>query len=889
MLSRNVPLIGREAELSHIMSSVSDSPSGAVVIAGKAGVGKSRLAAEVAALSSSAGRTVAHVIATQGAASIPFGAFASLLPDLVSLTDHPLELMRTLCGAIAARAEGGPLLLVLDDAQFLDSGSASLVHQLVLTRSCAVVATLRTQEVTPEPIVSLWKEALAQRVDIHDLSHRETEALVSSYLGGPVAGSALRWLWEVSAGNPLFIRELLIGAEESGAAYSQQGIWFLRLPLPAPSRLADLIASRLTTASSQATEVVDLLAIGEPLGISELTRISGHGAVEEAEDRGLIVVVDDRGRTQVRLSHPLYREVVQQRMPRTRLRRLSAQLAETVEATGALRRDDIMRVARWRLDAGTPGNPHLFEQAAREARAARESEMAERFARAALSSGGGVGAGLLLGETLFSAGRHQEAEKLFAELMPTCTTDEEVAMIVNARGYNLGVLIGDEAAASAVVEDALATMTSPVARHRLLIRQAVNDLYAGRLRATLAKSDELLTSPDAVTVRRGHHVRSIALALLGRTDEAVSTAYRALEQHRAHATQHIKGTTPEVQPPETHLIGSVLGHAIGGRLAAAEADARVGLEVGLDLNDAEIQATFSMLLGWVLVERGLVVDAAKRFREAAGINRDLADLPVLRWCVGGVVLAEATAGHAALAAAANEELTALADHWFVALSPPLIIRGQAWLLIASGELSAARTYLRDEAERARSSEYFAWEATLLHDLVRLGDGRVASARLAELATVVHGDMVPAFAAHAAALSAGDATQVEAAAIEFEKMGAMMLAAEAMQAAAALSETEGMHRRASALTRESMRLYGQCGIVRSPLAPDVDSVVPLTKRELEIALLAAPGASSKAIAERLSLSVRTVDNHLQRIYAKLGVSGRDGLAAALGDAGLATRA
>jgi DNA-binding CsgD family transcriptional regulator len=55
---------------------------------------------------------------------------------------------------------------------------------------------------------------------------------------------------------------------------------------------------------------------------------------------------------------------------------------------------------------------------------------------------------------------------------------------------------------------------------------------------------------------------------------------------------------------------------------------------------------------------------------------------------------------------------------------------------------------------------------------------------------------------------------------------------------------------------------------------------LTARERDVVTLAAQGLSSKAIAERLFLSARTVDNHLQRAYAKLGVSGRDDLASAL---------
>ncbi|MEX2446349.1 MAG: helix-turn-helix transcriptional regulator, partial [Dehalococcoidia bacterium] len=65
----------------------------------------------------------------------------------------------------------------------------------------------------------------------------------------------------------------------------------------------------------------------------------------------------------------------------------------------------------------------------------------------------------------------------------------------------------------------------------------------------------------------------------------------------------------------------------------------------------------------------------------------------------------------------------------------------------------------------------------------------------------------------------------------------------------------------------------------------DAAAPATKllsgRQLEVAALAVEGLSSRDIAARLYVSVRTVDNHLYRIYAKLGVEGRQELAVALG--------
>ena len=68
-------------------------------------------------------------------------------------------------------------------------------------------------------------------------------------------------------------------------------------------------------------------------------------------------------------------------------------------------------------------------------------------------------------------------------------------------------------------------------------------------------------------------------------------------------------------------------------------------------------------------------------------------------------------------------------------------------------------------------------------------------------------------------------------------------------------------------------------VHTPALTRNDGV--LTPREAEIARLAAGGESSKQIAESLAISARTVDNHLAAVYVKLGIRGRDRLAAVLG--------
>jgi DNA-binding CsgD family transcriptional regulator len=97
----------------------------------------------------------------------------------------------------------------------------------------------------------------------------------------------------------------------------------------------------------------------------------------------------------------------------------------------------------------------------------------------------------------------------------------------------------------------------------------------------------------------------------------------------------------------------------------------------------------------------------------------------------------------------------------------------------------------------------------------------------------------------------------------------------------LARGQGLHRRAAAAAARVAELSARCEGARTPGLSLTRAADPLTARERDIALLAASGLTSREIAERLNVSKRTVDNHLQRVYTKLGVAGRHELAARLG--------
>ena len=120
-----------------------------------------------------------------------------------------------------------------------------------------------------------------------------------------------------------------------------------------------------------------------------------------------------------------------------------------------------------------------------------------------------------------------------------------------------------------------------------------------------------------------------------------------------------------------------------------------------------------------------------------------------------------------------------------------------------------------------------------------------------------------------------------AATTFVDLGLVLDAAEAEADASRAFRKAGRSREAAAAGQRSQVLARDCEGASTPALVLADEVTPLTRREREVALLAAQGLASKDIAEKLYLSVRTVENHLQRAYEKLGINGRAELAGALG--------
>jgi len=218
---------------------------------------------------------------------------------------------------------------------------------------------------------------------------------------------------------------------------------------------------------------------------------------------------------------------------------------------------------------------------------------------------------------------------------------------------------------------------------------------------------------------------------------------------------------------------------------------------------------------------------------------------------------------------------------------PEVVLARAWVAAAQGAVSEAITLAHEAAAVAVGRGQLAHEMLALHTAVCFGD-RTAADRLTELAGQVDGPRAPAAAAHATALAAGDGEALTAASAQLESSGALLLAADAAAQAAQAHSRQGRRGLANLAVAHAYRLAEACEGARTPALAALDAPARLTEREREIASLAAAGLRNREIAERLTVSVRTVEGHLYRISAKLGTSNRAALAGLLGPAATRTR-
>jgi ATP/maltotriose-dependent transcriptional regulator MalT len=582
-------------------------------------------------------------------------------------------------------------------------------------------------------------------------------------------------------------------------------------------------------------------------------------------------------RLALRLAHTLYGEIVRERLPLLRRRRILRQLADLVDGHGARRREDQIRVPLWRLDSGGEPDPVRILRAGRLALVAHDAALALRLAGPALQGAPGDedrGQRLqILAEACSMLGRPAETEDHVREAWGLAISDRlraQLAVRLAESRFLAGRDLPGALSACAEARDRLGDATAAAmldARRATLLANAGRAGDALRVIGTLPDDLEPHVRVE-VTV-----ARAASLLSVGRCDEAA-----ALSRSAAADQADLPGWLAQ-RGTARHLLNEAHALAYAGHYDAARALLEPATRRARAAGAAAAWVWFEMALGEIARDTGRADEAVRRCRTVVEAAPEAGQEAVLVWAHVGVAQGHLLLGRCAEAAAALRQADDVGESP-VATSATTRERTHAWLDACRGDLARARGRLAGVADRLRDDEVFILEAGVRHDIARFGDPDAVVDRVDELVGIVDGPLVRAFATHARGLREADPALIDRAIDELEAIDALALAAEAAAELGDVLSRRRDQRGATAARRRAVAIATRAGGVATPPLARGSGIEPLTSREREVALLAAEGLASRDIGGRLHLSTRTVDTHLARAYRKLGIGGRDELAGAL---------
>lgn len=863
------PLTARDDDVRRLARRHADADVGGTVLTGQAGVGKSRLAdAVAAAIGGSTARAVGH----PSTRNIPLGALAHLLPPQRDGHGGGEELRaelfhqgRTTLGLLA---DGGRLTVLIDDVDQLDDTSLGMLLPLTVDRTVHLIATCRSGRTLPPAIATLVKDGHLLVETVRPLRRADVEVVLSEVVGMRVAHATVDRLASVSDGNLQVLVELVQAAHAHGDVRIVDGEWSLER-VPRSAALEELVAAHLAELPGPAVLATEILAVAGWLPLDDLSHEVDPRTLEEMEAGGVVRICVDEHRTVVELAHPVYGEVVRQRLARLRTRSIQGRLADRLQARGLDRHEDVTRLAWWRVESGGPIEPDLLVHAGRRAIVGRDHVLAERFASEAAARGATHDAARISVEASVLAADLAGVERAVGSVWDDADLSDELRGDLARRLSTIRFAAGDLDGALSVIDDGRSRMTDAATIVGMDVQRAQILANSGRPHDAV----RLLDATPRLDAPRVEADRAIAEAIswtsIGRFREGLEAARRgAAVRRRFPEWWGRRGMA-------THLVNEAHALTYSGRFAESDALLRDAIAEAERSGASAALFWFQLAAGENARDVGDGTTALGHFSAAADLTRAAGQSSASVWVLVGVAQAHLLLGAVDDASVALDLADSAGDSP-VATSWGTRERARAWLHAARGELPAAVDLAASVIAGARADGIWVFEAVVLHDLVRFGRAAAAVDRLVELTDLVEGDYVRAMALHARAAMAANVDQYRAAASAFEETGALLFAAETVAELSGLLADCGDDRGAAAARRHTAALLERVGGAATPLLASALPPDGLTPREREVAELARAGLRSAEIATRLTMSVRTVDTHLGRVYRKLGIEGREEL-------------
>ncbi len=464
-------------------------------------------------------------------------------------------------------------------------------------------------------------------------------------------------------------------------------------------------------------------------------------------------------------------------------------------------------------------------------------------------------------------GRVAETDRLLDGIAPDTLSDADRDTVIYLRAM-ARTRVGEM---SSVAE--LLTGTAENGKDNPLQLQA---LYAqalmldGRLDEAFAAARPLFADPAADPVTRTLAAAALVAggAIGGGIDEAEATMRAVLPD-----AEKARDVLP--YGFGTIRVAAAIAVANSGRLDDAEEIGRAIYDEALREDDQWLRPRGASALGVVALGRGLPRTATRLFRiTVASLNEF--DRLFLRYNLTFLARGAALAGNVAEARAALQpgedapRMRFFEADWEIA---------EAAVLAAEGAIGTAAEHALRAARRASSMGQWAVAMAGAHDAACYVGSAEAASLVAVAADRVDGPLPRLLADHAHAWVKDDGALLSEVAHRFEDLGWMLFATQAAYAAARAYRAAADGRAAARAAVRAGELHSRCEGAALPWLAALPTIDVLTRREHEVAVLAASGKADSEIAVHLGISVRTVQNHLARSYAKLGMTSRRELPAA----------
>jgi DNA-binding CsgD family transcriptional regulator len=924
----SIPIVGRNTEraaVAHFLNRVPDGPV-AMLVEGDAGIGKTTVWREAVRAADERGHRVLQARPAEAEASLSFAALADLLgsaydevrdemaaPQRQALdvallratpdaSADPRTIATALVGVLTALAERGPVVVAVDDVQWLDRASARAL-EFAARRLPACLGLLIARRVegdsgAPLGLDRALPDERVMRLRLGPLSLAELHHVIRSRLAVTLARPTLVRLEAASGGNPFYALEIAQALERDTAERA------LSDPLPVPERLHDLVAARVRTLSDAAQEAVLIAAaLSRPTiaTVNAALTAAGHrsAGLVEAEESGVL----GRERERIRFSHPLLAAAVYGAASRQRRRQLHRRLAnvapdleerarhlalsatEPDEAVAAELERAAERAARrgaqdaaaelyeasWQLSA--PGRPdevarrQLGEASAHFAASdlTRARALAERAIATAPHGPVRAEGFLLLADAASVAATADAATDYLEQALAEAGEDPALRGRIHARLAGYSTVRPERAATHRdVAIELLDGEQQPGLLAQVLFEKFFAEVELGRgarpdllqeglvLEAKAASSSETTLPPSLLSIWRN----SLPMAHFRAMD--IFDAARA--RYRAQETWYRERGLDGWRAKELADLAEVELRAGNWTLAEQYID-----ESCSTIEQAAIRSPWGM----PLQIRALIDAHRGRFDRARETLAALIEQTTERWwaaaCLSALGFVEFSAG---AGAAADEAWTHMTDQ-LDAIGVKDYQRDRSEpdhveALLALGEGERARRVLEHLEWRGRTLPRLWIDATLprARALVLAAEGGLTAA-LAELERAPVVEQLP-FERARLLLVRGRLHR---------RVKQKLAAAEALREALSIFDRLG----APLWSEQARAELARVGLRRVAGGE-------LSETERRIAELAAQGLTNREIAKAAFISPKTVEANLARVYRKLGIGSRAELGSRMARAG-----